>query len=85
MGYMAYFIPEYSVWNPPTNSDSASGMSKGMRLVSAKAEMTKRMKAREMGKTNQKSSCCCFQTISVRVTFPAIIRTTTTDRPRATS
>src|SRR5688572_25715717 len=29
------FMPEYSVWKPATSSDSASGMSKGMRLVSA--------------------------------------------------
>ena len=28
---------EYSVWNPATSSDSASGRSKGTRLVSAMA------------------------------------------------
>ena len=27
--------PEYSVWNPATSSDSASGRSKGARFVSA--------------------------------------------------
>ena len=47
-------------------------LSKGIRLVSAKAEITKRMKAKEMGNTNQKFNCCCCQTISVRVTFPAM-------------
>jgi hypothetical protein len=31
----ANFIPEYSVWNPAVNSDSASARSKGPRLVSA--------------------------------------------------
>ncbi len=34
---------EYSVWNPATSSDSASGRSKGTRLVSAMAEMKKQM------------------------------------------
>ena len=37
--------PLYSVWNPAVNSDSASGRSKGARLVSATmamAKMTKR-------------------------------------------
>ena len=29
-------MPEYSVWNPLTSSDSASGRSKGARLHSAK-------------------------------------------------
>src|SRR5690606_8607215 len=29
-------IPPYSVWKPPINSDSASGISKGARLHSAK-------------------------------------------------
>ena len=31
----ANFIPEYSVWNPAVNSDSASDKSNGARLVSA--------------------------------------------------
>src|SRR5580658_428643 len=31
----------YSVWNPPTRSDSDSGMSKGWRLVSAKSATAK--------------------------------------------
>ena len=31
---------EYSVWNPPTSSPSASGRSKGARLVSPTIEMT---------------------------------------------
>ena len=31
---MANFSEEYSVWKPPTNSPSASGRSKGARLVS---------------------------------------------------
>ncbi len=32
----ANFIPEYSVWYPATISDSASGISKGVRFTSAR-------------------------------------------------
>ena len=35
----ANFSDEYSVWKPPTSSDSASGRSNGARLVSPTAEM----------------------------------------------
>src|SRR5690606_8917640 len=34
----ANFSDEYSVWKPPTSSDSASGRSKGARLVSPTME-----------------------------------------------
>src|SRR5256714_5155958 len=34
----ANFSDEYSVWNPPTSSDSASGRSNGARLVSPTAD-----------------------------------------------
>src|SRR5437899_320850 len=37
MKNMANFMALYSVWYPATNSVSASGKSKGMRLVSANA------------------------------------------------
>src|SRR6185369_14420519 len=40
----ANFMLPYSVWKPATSSFSASGRSKGTRLVSAKAAMMKRMK-----------------------------------------
>jgi hypothetical protein len=36
----ANFSDEYSVWNPPTSSDSASGRSNGARLVSPTIAMT---------------------------------------------
>src|SRR6476619_3623729 len=36
----ANFSDEYSVWKPPTSSPSASGRSKGARLVSPIIEMT---------------------------------------------
>src|ERR1044072_3280081 len=41
----ANFRPENSVWNPATNSDSASGISKGVRFVSATEQMIKIRKA----------------------------------------
>src|SRR6202040_473263 len=37
--------PLYSVWNPAVSSDSASGKSKGARLVSATMAMAKIVKA----------------------------------------
>src|SRR5262249_38963156 len=37
--YSAQRKPLYSVWNPATSSDSASGRSNGARLVSAVAAM----------------------------------------------
>src|ERR1700754_972700 len=37
---IANLIDEYSVWNPPTSSPSASGRSKGARLVSPTIEVT---------------------------------------------
>ena len=36
----ANFRLEYSVWKPPTSSPSASGRSKGARLVSPTIEIT---------------------------------------------
>src|ERR1700749_4665695 len=36
---MANLNEEYSVWNPPTSSDSASGRSNGARLVSPTIEI----------------------------------------------
>jgi hypothetical protein len=36
---IANFIELYSVWKPPTSSDSASGRSKGARLVSPTIEI----------------------------------------------
>src|SRR3954471_9945555 len=37
---IANFSEEYSVWNPPTSSPSASGRSKGARLVSPTIAVT---------------------------------------------
>ena len=38
-------IPLYSVWKPATSSDSASGMSNGVRFVSARPQMKNSTKA----------------------------------------
>ena len=42
-----HLSPEYSVWKPPTSSDSASGISKGPRFASAKEAMKKMIKAKK--------------------------------------
>ena len=48
MKNMAKKKPLYSVWNPPTSSLSASGMSKGARFVSASPATKKTRKATGM-------------------------------------
>src|SRR5437868_10446336 len=45
----ANFMLLYSVWNPATSSFSASGRSKGTRLVSANAAIMKMMKPKICG------------------------------------
>src|ERR1700674_233291 len=47
---MANLKLAYSVWKPPTSSCSASGRSKGARLVSAMAATKKQRKPRICGK-----------------------------------
>ena len=44
----ANFIDEYSTWKPATSSFSASGKSKGTRLVSANAQIMYTMKANHL-------------------------------------
>ena len=46
-------IPECSVKNPATSSDSASGRSNGVRLVSANTEIKKIMNRGRSGTKNQ--------------------------------
>src|SRR3984893_13973830 len=58
MKNMANLKLAYSVWNPATNSDSASGRSKGTRLVSATAATKKHRKPRICGKMFQLSRPC---------------------------
>lgn len=61
-------IAEYSTLKPETSSDSASGKSKGTRLVSAKAD-TKNSR-NEGKKGHQKKMVCCAKTIAVRLVEP---------------
>lgn len=59
---------EYSTLKPETNSDSASGRSKGTLLVSAKAEI--KNKKKEGKKGHQKKIGCCAKTIAVKLVEP---------------
>lgn len=63
-------IPECSVKNPATSSDSASGRSKGVRLVSAKAEIKNIMNNGSNGTTNQ--TLCCISMILIKLNVPVI-------------
>lgn len=63
-------IPECSVKNPATSSDSASGRSKGVRLVSAKAEIKNIMNSGSNGTTNQ--TLCCISMILIKLNVPVI-------------
>ncbi len=47
----------YSVWNPATSSDSASGRSNGSRLVSAKEAMRKTRKPMICGMNVHRCVC----------------------------
>src|SRR5947207_11587526 len=66
--------PLYSVWKPATNSDSASGRSKGARLVSATMATAKTKNAiRPKGNSrnkNQMCCCCCASTMPIILSVP---------------
>src|SRR6266567_6408214 len=49
MKNIAYFMDEYSVQKPDTSSVSASGRSKGVRLISASEQMKKMTNATKPG------------------------------------
>src|SRR3954466_13286556 len=53
----ANFSDEYSVWNPPTSSLSASGRSKGARLVSPTMEIANTTKLTGSSQMYQPLSC----------------------------
>lgn len=61
-------IPECSVKNPATSSDSASGRSKGVRLVSAKAEIKNIINNGSKGTINQ--THCCISIILIKLKVP---------------
>src|SRR5919204_1459894 len=58
----ANFSDEYSVWKPPTSSDSASGRSNGARLVSPTMAIVKITKL--TGSTAKNHMSLCARTIS---------------------
>src|SRR3954452_2176974 len=78
-------MPLYSVWNPPVSSCSASGMSNGARLVSARLPMTKMPNAN--GCTNAYQSPCasCALTMLTMLSEWDIRITLTRVRVTATS
>ena len=69
-------IPECSVKNPATSSDSASGKSKGVRLVSASAEIKNIMNKGSSGTTNH--TLCCSSMILIKLNVPVIKITAST-------
>src|SRR3989338_3863962 len=87
---MANFMLLYSVWKPATSSVSASGRSKGARLVSATPLMKKQRKATNCGKMNQRGTtplqCPDWaSTISSSDSVPASSKTPMTESVRAIS
>ena len=62
----AKVIAEYSTLNPATSSASASGKSKGARLVSANSEIKNTTQVGKSGKKNQVLRFCWF-TISIKL------------------
>src|ERR687892_1757215 len=80
---IANVIPEYSVWNPATNSVSASARSNGGRFVSAIAQIMYTTNAGNIGITFHTRSCAA--TISENDRWPLYMRTETSERPIATS
>src|SRR6202046_5369292 len=75
-----YGVEEYSTMNPATSSDSASGRSKGGRLVSASAETKNTISiGNRIEKANQ--PCAWARTISERLSEPAKSRTVMITKP----
>src|SRR5262245_1067625 len=95
MKNMANLKLAYSVWKPATSSDSASGRSKGARLVSAIAEVKKQMKPNICGKgaattlqagsNPQSTRPCCVSIMRCKLKVFAISNTPTTDMVSASS
>src|SRR5579883_2652107 len=85
MKNMANFMEAYSVWKPATSSDSASGKSKGTRLVSATAEMKKQLQPMMFQPKKPRLPLFCISTISLRLKVPAMSRTPTTESVRESS
>src|SRR6185436_4258331 len=78
-------IPLYSVWNPPVSSCSASGMSNGARLVSARLPMTKITNATGCTNTYQTPELSCARTMLTMLSEPDMRITLTSVSVTATS
>src|SRR5436853_6032850 len=78
-------MPEYSVWNPATSSDSASGRSKGARLFSASDAVKYMMNTSGMTglrKTSQFHAQPCWScTVSWIESVPVIAATVRNEMP----
>src|SRR5512133_773610 len=87
MKNMAYFILEYSVQKPDTSSVSASGRSKGVRLISAIEQIKKIMNASGCLNAYQSNppNPDCSLTISFSERVPVSIKTATIARAAASS
>src|SRR5918911_2448611 len=80
----ANFSDEYSVWKPPTSSDSASGRSKGARLVSPTIDTQNTTKLGNSRNTNHHCRDCAA-TMSAVDSEPEYRITATIDMPSAIS
>ena len=80
----ANFNDEYSVWKPPTSSDSASGRSNGARLVSPTIDTQNTAKLGNSRKTNHHWRDCAA-TMSAVDSEPEYRTTATIDIPSAIS
>src|SRR3569832_416687 len=75
----ANFSDEYSVWKPPTSSDSASGRSNGARLVSPTIAMTNTTKLGTSSQPNQPVAWAPTKT--TKNNNPTKKNTTTNNKP----
>src|SRR6185312_7174584 len=93
-----YGVEPYSTMNPATSSDSASGRSNGVRLVSASAEMKNTMNIGNSGNQNQLRKLnhgtpsmwaspiwVCASTMSCRFSEPTQSSTVMNTKPIETS
>src|SRR5258708_5386163 len=77
-------MPLYSVWKPPVSSCSASGMSNGARLVSARLPMKKMTNASGCTNANHRCELSCARTmltmlneLDIRMTLTSVSVTAT--------
>ena len=71
-------IEEYSTKYPATSSDSPSGRSKGVRFVSAKAEIKKTINMGKSGMKNQMFRCASTNPRRLKVLKPSVVKAAAT-------